>query len=501
MAIGNAIGIPFGGNTIDPQAKATYDYIIADGGIVPAGLKALSDMFKLVKAYRGVNDITQAVKSWHHPHYGIKLAAGTGATSGNRACGKVYNLVNPTNAATQATPANQPLALVHNGTNYAWLPGAGGNGFTTPNSTNNELLDDFSFEFFANETNTNGCILGKNFAATANASFYILKLSGGAVRLGLSTNGTSYFTYDSNTTASKYFRISRNSTTGIIKFFTSTNGTLWTQLGADIIGIVGSLFNPNVPLTIGALNTALNQNVFRGSIEYVKLFKDDSFTTATQIFNPANYNRSVSQTQWTSSTGEVWTINTDSVTTGLKTAICDTTMVIGNGTSYGLQNSVVSFNESAITHHCVLRKYNNTTLAIASAIGNSAGAGAGYYLAVNEGSNNTEGVSGYATVANGRNYTSISTIMKICTAYFDTTIANPETDYYVNNTQATPVSQINTGNNTSNMVATGLNLLANNNAASLWLNGELSCDMFLLGIDTPTQRTAMFNILKTQFNL
>jgi hypothetical protein len=45
------------------------------------------------------------------------------------------------------------------------------------------------------------------------------------------------------------------------------------------------------------------------------------------VFNPNQYNAATSQTQWSSSTGEVWTINTGTATTGYKGVLVDRTML------------------------------------------------------------------------------------------------------------------------------------------------------------------------------
>ena len=56
-------------------------------------------------------------------------------------------------------------------------------------------------------------------------------------------------------------------------------------------------------------------------------------------FNPAQYNASTSQTAWTSSTGEVWTINTGTATTGYKGVLVDRTIVQGDGVDDSLQTT------------------------------------------------------------------------------------------------------------------------------------------------------------------
>jgi hypothetical protein len=58
---------------------------------------------------------------------------------------------------------------------------------------------------------------------------------------------------------------------------------------------------------------------------------DATVTTLVRDFNPNTYNAATSQTQWTSTTGEVWTINTGTAATGYKGVLVDRTIVQGDG--------------------------------------------------------------------------------------------------------------------------------------------------------------------------
>jgi hypothetical protein len=61
-----------------------------------------------------------------------------------------------------------------------------------------------------------------------------------------------------------------------------------------------------------------------------KFYNDATQTTLIADFNPNQYNAATSQTQWTSTTGEVWTINTGTATTGYKGVLVDRTIVQGD---------------------------------------------------------------------------------------------------------------------------------------------------------------------------
>ena len=133
-----ALGVPFfrAFDLIDAQAQAFYDRVIADGGanaVVPTGLIGVSATFKAVKAIYGVTDITQALSVFYDAHYlAYKKGTGTGATAG-RAIEKLYSACGANGDCVQTTLSSQPLLLEHSGTNYVYLSGVSGNGFSTPN--------------------------------------------------------------------------------------------------------------------------------------------------------------------------------------------------------------------------------------------------------------------------------------------------------------------------------------------------------------------------------
>lgn len=484
-------------NPIPALVAAYQARVAADSGSIDETTNNLTTL--LTQLNGAVPNFTNSCKLFTAPHLGSKQAAGTGGTAGNRAANKIYNIMGASGDLVQATAASQPLLLRNTGVNYAFLPGVNGNFFSTPSNTGNSLTGNFGIQFNGTVLNNNGAVGAKTATAGSNFQFALFRASATTWTLAISANGTTLNQYTSAAFSQAFVRVSRNSITGEIKFFESTDGISWAQVGTTITGITGNLFNSTADFKVGAI--ASNQNVANAFLNNVQLFKDDTFTTPTQIFNPQLYNRSVSQTTIPSSTGETYTINIDTNTTGLKSMICDKGLIVGNGSSYAMQAPSFAFNNEKITHYAVYRKFNNTILSVHSAIGNNAGGANGYYLANNEGSNNTVGVGVFGTAFNGRNYTDSGLLMKISTAYADTTLGNPETDYYNNNIQATPVSQTNTGNNTSGVNTSSYNLLSNNNGASLWSNEVVFADLIFEGVHDTTTRTNVYNILKTYFNL
>jgi hypothetical protein len=505
-----AIGVPFfrAFDLIDPQAQAFYDRVIADGGantVVPTGLVGLSATFKAVKAIYGVTDITQALSVFYDAHYlAYKKGTGTGATAG-RAIEKLYSACGASGDCVQTTLASQPLLLEHSGTNYVYLSGVAGNYFSTPNVSANQLTGNFGLQININHLTIAGSQAYFSKYVTSGSAFgFILRLTSNNLQLVLNQGGTD-FTYTSsigiNYTANQniWIRASRNSTTGIIKFFTSSDGITYTQLGVNVTGITGNLSNPSITLNLGAVNNGA-ASPFSGQIFSASIFKDDTFTTPTQIFNPQDYNASVSQSTWTSSTGEIWTRNRDVLTTGLKASIVDYTMLMTNGTSHAMQAASFNLNAAAFTNYTTFAKFNNSVLSILSELGVDADIASGYYHGIN-GVPSTETTSINGNVGNNSSvWAQNSLLLKQSIQIGDTTLPNPETRYYINNFLATLSAAGGTSNNTANMNGTALNLFARNNGASLFFNGSFRNLLLAKQSDDTTVRTNVYNLIRTNYN-
>jgi hypothetical protein len=511
MAIGIGIGMPFirrrSGASIDPQAQAHFDRVIADGGIVPAGIDGINSYVKALKSAKGGSLSTML--SGYEPHYlGLKTATGVGATAQNRAAAKVYNLVGSIGDQVQTNPANQPLALVHSGAHYGYLSGVNDNSFSTPNNVNNQLIGDFSIEFIGQLTDFTTAIqralVNKASGSNTNTNFiFLLQPVSTTFRLSLVFFLGSTLTYNSTVavpTKSLGFRVSRNATTGIIKFFTTSDKINWVQLGADVAGATGNINNGNFPVHIGQRFTAQGFS-YLGTCDLVRLFKDDSFTTPTQIFNPANYNRATSQTTWTSTTGETWTLNTANTNNALKAAIVDRTMIMGNGTTYGMTAASLNMVADAVSNYTIFRRFTtggaNMLINELSADVNT---NRGKYLYISSAANVEEiGLTG--NVGNDASlFDSSSTNLKLVTAIQNVANANENLPYLVNNVSQSLNSKPLTANNTAGISATGYNLLARNNAAALWANVIFCGDLVFSGEDDSTVQTAMYNAIKTFTN-
>lgn len=489
----------------DADAKSHYDRVIADGGIVPAGLSVLNSYIIALKIARGIVNLT-TLRSYYVAHYtGVKNAAGTGQTAGNLAVSKIYNLVGASGDFVQTTAANQPLSLIHTGTNYVYLPRVVGNYFNSPYNAAINLRANFDIKAEI-QTNLSGAqqdIFTNN--AVGNLKLLFRTNSSNGLRLILYIDGVNALIYDSTVniatiTDRQWVRATRNSTTGILQFFTSNDGSTWTQLGTNVTGLTGNLFNGTNAYEVGSSSQGASINSFQGII-YRVLVSSTIGGSALLDFNPANYNRATSQSSWTSTTGEVWTNTVPNTKNTLKSVICDITMPQGNGTSYGMRAPSLTINEPAVTSYTIWRKYTNTAGAqIITELGANSVSASGKGFATGYIVNQEEtGIYGNVGQYNAR-YTSTSLVLKHSAAINNIANANESSPYLVNNVSQTFAASDNTNNNTGNMNATGYNLLARNNAASLWANVLLVGDQVFAGEDNSTILTAMYNFNKTYIN-
>jgi hypothetical protein len=336
ISISNTIGArPVG---IDAQALAHYNRVIADGGVVPAGVSGVNAFFNAVKTIYATNDITTAISVGVDAHYlGYKLGAGSGTTLG-QAAQKLYSCAGSSGDVVQTTAVNQPLLLSHNGAstdNYFYVPRVDGNNCTTPDTVASRISGDIEIISYIEVKGTDidrtiiakGGLSNANFAVavhTSNIPYFV----NGDLTL---RNATSALP-----NVNTWLRVTRVSSTGDIKFWTSTDSKTtaplsvnWTQLGTTVSGPSGSRTTTTDNIVIGKynqyINNSFNGNIFRATVSNV------IGGTPVVDFNPATYNASTSQTQWTSTTGEVWTINTGTANTGYKGVLVDRTIVQGDG--------------------------------------------------------------------------------------------------------------------------------------------------------------------------
>jgi len=381
---------------------------------------------------------------------------------------------------TQTTAASQPLLLAHSGVNYLFCPRVDGNNCTTPNSLSNIIVGSIDIIAYVDSQGSadDRTILGKGTTALAD---YDLAFNNNNNLYAAFGGFTLYTSTVAAATGALWVRVTRDATNGDVKFYTSTNSVTtnpqsvsWTQLGATIAGPIGVVTSSLGDLTIGKFSAYAN-NSFQGKI-YRATISNSIGGAPVVDFNPASYNAATSQTAWTSSTGEVWTINTGTAADTLRGVLVNRTIVQGLGTIAGYNLT------SAITRPSLMTNYLASSL-LENEISNPVyGPSTAYLTAaisyysggIRSMTDNSNG--GVNITANLKQLYCIIALYKAA----GSTLA-------LNNGASSPMGGTDTGG-----VSTGLGLLKGNQLFNSLLLSSLE--------DNSTTRTLMYNLLKSMNN-
>ena len=336
------IAIPFirrrSGVTIDAQAQAHYDRVIADGGAVPSGLNGVNAFFTAIKTIYATADITTAISAAYDPQYlGYKLGAGSGTTLG-QAAQKLYSCSGVSGDVVQTTAASQPLLLAHTGANYYKGVAVAENSCSAPKSlTQTDTLDFITKIDLIDGATFSGYAIGTLDNSTTSRQFYVFYGSGS---FGLFYGNGLAQTANATTATARYngwlrITIEKSGANSLVKFYKSeetsiTNPSLvtWTQIGATVTGTYAAMSTTASQFNI--LSGGQSSNCSNAKVYYAHIAETIGGAPLA-VFNPASYNPATSQTQWTSATGEVWSLNVGTATSGYKSALVTKSIVQGDG--------------------------------------------------------------------------------------------------------------------------------------------------------------------------
>lgn len=477
IGIGLHIGNRVIGGSIDAQAQAHYNRVIADGGVVPAGVSGTNAFFNAVKTIYGTTDITTAVSVGVDAHYlGYKLGAGAGATSG-QAVQKLYSCAGSSGDVVQTTAASQPLLLAHSGAssdNYWFGSGVSANYVSTPNSTATTFNGDFELEFWLQNFSTaNTSVL----ASKRGSSGFVIYINASSGIISLEPFGAVDSTVGISNDFNGWIKVTKTSTE--IKYYTGTNSSTptYTQLGATMTGSFGNPGANTDIFGIGGIYNTTTLSYFPVLGKILRVRKANSIGgTPVVDFNPSTYNASTSQTQWTSTTGEVWTINTGTATTGYKGVLVDRTEVQGDGIDDKLNSGVLS-SVSTFTRYVSLNPFQRTGFGVLVSGDNSLN------TALYKDSSAIRIYNG-GTGVGALSFTSPqSHLLALFTA-----------DYNTSNSKAT----INNGTDATGTIgdnaSTAINVFSDNTYAG---NGMISTIISCRTVNNTSQKTSMYNYIRS----
>ena len=231
-----------------------------------------------------------------------------------------FPYTNPNCVINGAITQIPTVSINSSNSKFAYGCAAAGDYFSTPSSTANRitgnlsLLVQVSMDTWTPATTTQ-CLVVKDGVSAGTRSWAFTVPTTGVLRLNVSFDGSTITSYDSTVATGfangtvHYVGVQRESSTGIIRFYTSENGTTFTQLGSNVVGTAGALFDATTqPVQFGNLSSL--SFALDGKIYDSHVYSGLNFTgTSTMVmdFDPSNW---TSGTTFTGlETGEVWTLN------------------------------------------------------------------------------------------------------------------------------------------------------------------------------------------------
>lgn len=231
-----------------------------------------------------------------------------------------FPYTNPNCVINGAITTVPTVSINSSNSKFAYNCASAGDYFSTPSSTANRITGNLSLLVqVAMDTwtpaTTTQCLVVKDGVSAGTRSWAFTIPTTGVLRLNVSFNGSTITSYDSTATTGfangtvHYVGVQRESSTGIIRFYTSENGTTFTQLGADVVGTAGALFDATTqPVQFGnlsGLSFALDGKIYDSHVYNGLKFTGTS--AMVMDFDPSNW---TSGTTFTGlETGEVWTLN------------------------------------------------------------------------------------------------------------------------------------------------------------------------------------------------
>jgi hypothetical protein len=432
----------------------------------------------------------------------------TGANTWTSTTSEVWT-VNSTGAgladAVQTTAASQPLLLTHTtGNNYWFGSGVSGNFVSTPNAAANQITGDIEVIAKVNFLTVTGRIqtIISKWGVANNLSWVFYLNSANKLEFAFSSNGNSTFAATSSVVTGfsintdYYVKINRIASTGVVKFYTSTNGVTYTQLGTDITLTSGNLFNSTENVQVGYYTQGF-LDLFQGKI-YRATISNSIGGAPVVDFNPNQYNPSNSQTQWVSTSGETWTINTGTATTGYKGVLVDRAIVQGDGIDDRMQATNYALTATGASVYSTYRKFASTSsggFGVVVETGANTNTNQGILVDFNEGTNTSFNRIRGNVGTTGASFLDTSILLKLITSVFDLSLATDEASFYaINNSVLTQTGVANVNNTT--MTTSGLNLMARSTAAG-FANMTFNGIIISSNANGSTQRTAMYNYIRS----
>jgi hypothetical protein len=153
-----------------------------------------------------------------------------------------------------------------------YLPGIAGSYASTPDAAALDVTGDIDIRcHVALKTwipAAAGTALVSKYAPSLGSeqSYLLFVMNTGTIRLVTTSTGANPQAYTSSVSTGladgvdKWIRATRVASTGVTQFFTSADGSSWSQLGTDAAGTSGSIYSSAAPLEVGSYNVGALYN-------------------------------------------------------------------------------------------------------------------------------------------------------------------------------------------------------------------------------------------------
>lgn len=197
------------------------------------------------------------------------------------------------------------------------LPGTADNYASTPDTAALDITGDIDLRAKITPDDwtpaADQALIAKWVTTGSQRSYQFILRSTGALRFSRSTDGSSGTIVDTDSTVATGFvdgsthwvRVTRASASGTVTFYTSPDGTNWTQLGAAVVTGAATMFSSTAPLEVGSRVTGFTDN-FAGMIHRAQVHNG---INGTVVADPRFDTQSAGATSFVDSTGKTWTIH------------------------------------------------------------------------------------------------------------------------------------------------------------------------------------------------
>lgn len=249
-----------------------------------------------------------------------------------RNLGSAGPILNCTSGSTSIADSNDPKFLDWYSTNYVYLPGVASNNMSVPDANDLDITGDIDIRVRVAlddwTPSANSGFISKG-GAVGNRSWNFTILTTGGFRFTWFTDGTNNITKDSTATVTlsdgevKWARVTFDVDNGAsgndVKFYTSDDGTNWTQLGNTITTAgVTNIYASTATVNIG--NISGGGSPTAGKFYRAQILDGIDGTTVLDI--DTSVITSGGATSFTAGTGQTVTINRS--TAGRKTVAVTT---------------------------------------------------------------------------------------------------------------------------------------------------------------------------------